>query len=81
MCSVSAISSVSPFVMDRKCHTVYKDSYAGREVWSSGSNLAMESDVDAELDYDEENGDNEEMEPIEEQSKVFFHVFCSFRVH
>ncbi|KAM3721344.1 Zinc finger CCCH domain-containing protein [Dirofilaria immitis] len=42
----------------------------GRELWSSGSNLAMESDVDAELDYDEENADNEEMEQIKEQSKV-----------
>uniref|UniRef100_A0A1I8EV77 C3H1-type domain-containing protein n=1 Tax=Wuchereria bancrofti TaxID=6293 RepID=A0A1I8EV77_WUCBA len=36
----------------------------GRELWSSGSNLAMESDVDAELDYDEE------LERIEEQSEV-----------
>ncbi|EFO28343.2 hypothetical protein LOAG_00120 [Loa loa] len=42
----------------------------GRELWSSGSNLAMESDIDAELDYDEENGDNEEMERVEEQSEV-----------
>ncbi|KAK6106565.1 hypothetical protein QQG55_24715 [Brugia pahangi] len=43
---------------------LYKDSYTGRELWSSGSNLAMESDVDAELDYDEE------LERIEEQSEV-----------
>ncbi|KAK6106564.1 hypothetical protein QQG55_24715 [Brugia pahangi] len=41
-----------------------KSSFNGRELWSSGSNLAMESDVDAELDYDEE------LERIEEQSEV-----------
>lgn len=35
----------------------------------------MESDIDAELDYDEENGDNEEIEQIGEESKVTF--FCS----
>ncbi|VDK81519.1 unnamed protein product [Litomosoides sigmodontis] len=44
--------------------------FDGRELWSSGSNLAMESDIDAELDYDEENGDNEEIEQIGEESKV-----------
>lgn len=35
----------------------------------------MESDIDAELDYDEENGDNEEMEQIEGLSKVFFLLY------
>uniref|UniRef100_A0A915PZV0 C3H1-type domain-containing protein n=1 Tax=Setaria digitata TaxID=48799 RepID=A0A915PZV0_9BILA len=37
---------------------------SGRELWDSGSNLAMESDVDAELDYDEE------MEQIRDQYKT-----------
>uniref|UniRef100_A0A0R3RGT2 C3H1-type domain-containing protein n=1 Tax=Elaeophora elaphi TaxID=1147741 RepID=A0A0R3RGT2_9BILA len=54
---------------DENTHGIGSD-LNGRELWGSGSNLAMESDVDAELDYDEENGDNEETERIEEQSKV-----------
>ncbi|CAG9539034.1 unnamed protein product [Cercopithifilaria johnstoni] len=54
---------------DENIHGINSD-LNGRELWSSGSNLALESDVDAELDYDEENGDNEEVERIEEQSKV-----------
>lgn len=55
-----------------QCIPLYKDSCAGHELWCSGNNLAMESDIDAELDYDEENGDTEEMERIVEPSEVFF---------
>ncbi|KAL3997885.1 hypothetical protein ACH3XW_12755 [Acanthocheilonema viteae] len=54
---------------DENTHGINSD-LNGKELWSGGNNLAMESDIDAELDYDEENGDNEEVERIEEQSKV-----------
>ncbi|VDP18010.1 unnamed protein product [Onchocerca flexuosa] len=54
---------------DENAYGTNNDLIDRRERWNSG-NLAMESDVDAELDYDEENGDNEEIEQTEEQLKV-----------
>lgn len=44
--------------------------FVGKESNVGGNNLPMESDVDAELDYNEEDGNDEAFEQNQEQLKV-----------